>query len=243
VNVPYLSEDYIARSAEALLREHAWARGAVIDPPIPVEDLVEKQLKLSFEFDDMHRLLNRQRIGRDASILGALFKDRIVIDESLDPVEHPARQGRYRFTVAHEIGHRVLHRHLLTANLSQPSAICCSGRAEKRAEWQADFFASCLLMPLGIVKDAWFEMFADGRPRVIKPQNPIFHSLVEVERLEDVLSFSESDLETDNDVLDRIARPLANKFVVSTTAMRIRLEKLGLLHRKVPYHCALTGDA
>ena len=36
-------------------------------------------------------------------------------------------------------------------------------------------------------------------------------------------------------MLDRIARPLAEKFVVSLIAMRIRLEKLALLHREVPH--------
>jgi hypothetical protein len=42
-------------------------------------------------------------------------------------------------------------------------------------------------------------------------------------------------------VLDRIARPLAEQFLVSPIAMRIRLEKLGLLHREVPHQRILAG--
>ena len=40
--------------------------------------------------------------------------------------------------------------------------------------------------------------------------------------------------EADDKTLDRIARPLAARFLVSVTAMRIRLEQLGLLLREVP---------
>ena len=77
------------------------------------------------------------------------------------------------------------------------------------------------------------EMFPDRKPRVIQPGTPIDHGFVEVPRVEwqiDDIKYSE----TDEDVLDRIARPLAEQFQVSTTAMRIRLEKLRLLRRVVP---------
>ena len=38
----------------------------------------------------------------------------------------------------------------------------------------------------------------------------------------------------DNEALELFARPFAEQFLVSPTAMRIRLEKLGLLLRDVP---------
>ena len=85
---------------------------------IPIEDIVEKHLKLGIEFDDTHKLFGVPRSGRlDPDILGAIFFDqrRIVIDESLDPEENPSKEGRYRFTLAHEGGgHWRLHRHLFT---------------------------------------------------------------------------------------------------------------------------------
>ena len=104
--VPYLAEEAIERDAEALLAEFAHARDVVIKPPIPIEDVLEKHLKLGIEFNDTHRLfaIRRLGLGFEPDILGAIFFDdrRVVIDESLDPEENPNKEGRYRFTLAHE---------------------------------------------------------------------------------------------------------------------------------------------
>lgn len=52
--VPFLAEEAIERDAEALLAEFSHARDVVIELPIPIEDIVDKHLKLRIEFDDMH---------------------------------------------------------------------------------------------------------------------------------------------------------------------------------------------
>src|SRR3954469_5409606 len=222
--VPYLQEEQIERDAAALLAEFAQKRNAVIAPPIPIEDIVEKHLKLGIEFDDMHRLLNHPRSGLDLDpdILGAIWFDdrRIVIDESLDPEENPSKEGRYRFTLAHEGGgHWRLHRYLFDKDLMQGSmfnepasvaVICRSSEARKPVEWQADFYASCLLMPRKLVIAAWDEIFLDGKPRVIQPRNAISHPFVEVPRPE--WQDSDSDRTKAEDyVLDGIAQPLAEQ--------------------------------
>ena len=122
--VPYLRDEVIERDATALLAEYAAAQGRALAPPIPIEDIVEKHLKLGVEFDDAHRRFNVPRAGLDPDIIGAMFFDeaRIMIDESLDPDEHPEREGRYRFTLAHEGGgHWRLHR-------LQPVRACMSDR-------------------------------------------------------------------------------------------------------------------
>src|SRR3954453_19643659 len=116
-SVPYLTEEAIERDAAALLAEFEQARGRPVVPPIPIEDIVEKYLRLGIEFDDTHRRFDvtRSGFGLDPDILGAIFFDeaRIMIDESLDPEEHPSMEGRYRFTLGHEGGgHWRLHRHL-----------------------------------------------------------------------------------------------------------------------------------
>jgi IrrE N-terminal-like domain len=252
--VPYLQEEQIERDAAALLAEYAQARSVVIAPPIPIEDIVEKHLKLGIEFDDMHRLFKHPRsgLGLDPDILGAIWFDgrRIVIDESLDPEENPSKEGRYRFTLAHEGGgHWRLHRHLFAKDPKQvslfnepapPSVVCRSSQAKEPIEWQADFYASCLLMPRKLVMAAWDEMFPDRKPRVLQPRTPINHPFVEVPRVECQIGGHDCS-ETDENVLDRIARPLAEQFLVSPIAMRIRLEKLGLLHREVPHQRILAG--
>jgi hypothetical protein len=168
--VRYLSEDQIERDAYALLAEYAQKRALVIEPPIPIDDIVEKHLKLGIEFDDTHRLFGVPRDpDRDADILGAMFFDdgRIVIDESLDPEENPVKEGRYRFTLAHEVGHWRLHRHRFAKNREQAvlfggpaeaSIICRSSQAKERIEWQADFYASCLVMPKELLISAWLDV-------------------------------------------------------------------------------------
>ena len=234
--VPYLREEQIERDAAALLAEYAQARSVVIAPPIPIEDIVEKHLKLGIEFDDMHRLFGvpRSGLGLDPDILGAIWFDdrRIVIDESLDPEENPSKEGRYRFTLAHEGGgHWRLHRHLFAKDPAQvslfnepapPSVVCRSSQAKEPVEWQADFYASCLLMPRKLVMAAWDEMFPDRKPRVLQPETPIGHPYVEIERMTDEFG-NPIGADADDYVLENFARPLAEQFMVSPIAMRIRL--------------------
>ncbi len=253
LRVPYIADDAIERDAAALLGEFAHARDIKVSAPIPIEDIVEKHLKLHVEFDDLHRLLDvpRSGIGLDPDMFGAIWLEdgRIVIDESLDPEDRPEREGRYRFTLAHEGGgHWRLHRPLvrptrdqgsLLADRARPTVICRSSQAKERVEWQADFYASCLLMPRKMVFAAWDEAFPDRKQRVLQPEMPIDHPFVEIDRM--CCSSSGSYFTGDDDVvLEHFARPFAEKFLVSPIAMRIRLEKLGLLHRVVPRQRLLT---
>jgi len=240
--VPYLSEEQIERDAAMLLCEYAQKRGAVIEPPVPIEDIVEKHLRLTIEFDDTHRLfgVTRDLVG-DADILGAIFFDdrRIVIDESLDPEENAFKEGRYRFTLAHEGGgHWRLHRHLFAKNPAQtalfdlptrPAVICRYSQAKERVEWQADFYASCLLMPKDLLISAWRERFGNTNARVLKRTNRLtlpgnvddeFASVLRQQR--------------DDEALNEFVRPFAERFQVSMVSMRIRLERIGLLQREVP---------
>jgi Zn-dependent peptidase ImmA (M78 family) len=120
--------------------------------------------------------------------------------------------------------------------------ICRSSQNKQPVEWQADFYASCLLMPRKLVMAAWDEMFPDRKPRVIAPAVPVEHPFVEVRRVECRIGDFDCS-ETDDNVLDGIARPLAERFLVSPIAMRIRLEKLGLLLRHVPHQRILASGA
>ena len=61
--VPYLDEQQIERDVAALLAEYQQARCVVIRRQLPIDDIVEKHLKLGIEFDDMHRLFNYPRSG------------------------------------------------------------------------------------------------------------------------------------------------------------------------------------
>jgi len=115
---------------------------------------------------------------------------------------------------------------------SKPEFLCRTSQAKRPEEWQADFYSSCVLMPRSMIFAAWDELFPDRKQRVLAPKSPIPHSLVEIPRLrplQEGTGTSEEDR-----ALERFCRPLAERFTVSASAMRIRLEKLRLLHRTVP---------
>jgi Zn-dependent peptidase ImmA (M78 family) len=253
LKVAYVPDEVIEKDAQALLADYAQARGIAVEAPIPIDDIIEKHLKIGIEFDDTHRLFGvpRSGIGSDPDILGAIFFDRkrIVIDESLDPDANPAKEGRYRYTAAHEVGHWRLHRGLFSKDAAQtsllepnaaPSVVCRTSQAKERIELQADLHASCVLMPRKLVFAAWDEAFPDRKQRVLQPAMPIDHPFVEIARFEYRLSGDEFT-QTDDQALNNFAKPFAEQFLVSPIAMRIRLERLGLLHRTAPLQRLLTG--
>jgi Zn-dependent peptidase ImmA (M78 family) len=244
LRVPYIADETIERDAEDLLAQFARARKVEVRAPIPIEDIVEKHLKLRVEFDDLHRLLGVPRgSGMESDIFGAIWLEtgEIVIDQSLDPEERPAMEGRYRFTLGHEGGgHWRLHGPLIQANRSQeslfgdtrqPTVVCRSSQAKERVELQANLHSSCLLMPRKLVLQVWRDRFGDDNPRVLRRKDRMVVTChVDDEIAAAVRSFDQA---RDDEVLEHFSRPFAQQFMVSPVAMRVRLEKLGLLLREV----------
>lgn len=229
--VPFLPQDAIEHDAMALLTDFERARGVRLVPPIPLEDIVEKHLKLRIEFDDMHARHNVPRpLNGQTDILGAIYGDgSIFIDESLDPEECPKTEGRYRFTLAHELGHHRLHKTVFAAGDTGASV-----QIHPRVEWQANYFSSCFLMPLTMVCEAWLLTFGSLRPWVFQwtygdprqqpPPGRFYQKTVTVLR--------DDEEEEMMAYFNLISRPFARYFCVSVEAARIRLESLGLLRRE-----------
>jgi len=156
-----MTREQIEGEAHHLLHAYGEKYGHLTTPPIPADEILNTYLKVSLDFDDLPRLL---RV--DADIFGATWLERkqVIIDQSLDPTNHPEMIGRYNFTVGHETGHLQLHRAYLEKNRDQqelftvdqsPTVVCRSSQAKERIEWQADFFSSCLLMPKAIINAHW----------------------------------------------------------------------------------------
>lgn len=243
--VPYLHEETIEQDAASLIAEFEHARGTKIKLPIPIEDIVEKHLKLRLEFDDMHARHDVPRPPNgETDILGAIYSDgSVCIDQSLDPEDYPDREGRYRFTLAHEGGgHGRLHKHLIMQDTAQasyldqgdgPSFLCRLSQAKERVEWQADFYASCLLMPRAFVDLAWRLHFGTSEPFIfaLHKNNPAFKYRSAFMHVSEAAARALGE-EGQSDSLyafNKIARDLAGGFRVSREAMRIRLEQLGYL--------------
>lgn len=155
-----------------------------------------------------------------------LFAGRIQIAKGLRARDF----GRYRFTVAHELGHWVLHRPIALLNRSHPNLfgdggvvvstgrlLAFSGAASRSSvEFQANAFASHLLLPRDLLR----RMFAARFGSV--PQAP-------------------QGSETKRDVGRRLARAdqampsLAATFGASTEATAIALEECGLVVDTAPF--------
>lgn len=214
MKVPWLPRETIEGEASKVLSGYGSMIGRPLSPPIPVEDIIERYFGLRLSFEDLE-----QRLGRK-DILGATFvrERRIVIHRGLLD-DHP--EGRMLFTCAHEAGHWVLHREFVDEaerGAVRRSIICRTADARKPVEWQADYFAACLLMPKDALKEAFLQVCGCERLEILNeknsyPPNP--------------LCFEPSAA---NWPLIASAVCRAGGFVnVSKEAMIIRLQQLGML--------------
>lgn len=231
----YMKDQEFEDEAALLLAEYGRKHGVVTAPPIPIDEIVELYLELKLTFDDMQQLF-----GVD-DVHGALWVNqrRVGIDQRLEPTDNPSMLGRYHFTLAHEAGHWRLHRHLfqrkanqlllLPENVERPEYICRSSDTEP-IEYQANRFASCLLMPREMVKRAWHEWRGSMDPVYLDDLRAKQQQILTAEVLRRG-GFKSGDDAIDNMLLEHAARPLAQKFEVSPDAMRIRLEGMKLLCR------------
>jgi hypothetical protein len=164
---------------------------------------------------------------------------RVGIDHRLEPTDNPSMLGRYHFTLAHEAGHWRLHRHLFQRKANQlqllpesaerPEYICRSSDTAP-IEYQANRFASCLLMPREMVKRAWHEWRGNMDPIYLDDLRAKKQQILAAEMLRRS-GFKSGDDAIDNMLLEHASRPLAEKFEVSPDAMRIRLEGMKFLCR------------
>jgi hypothetical protein len=208
--------------ATDLLLRYEDFTGQTLSPPIPVEDIIERYLEL-----DLHYVDFSQKYGLD-NVFGALYvKNRIIaISESF---LNDRNEGRLIFTCAHEVGHWCLHRqHVEVAGRSageEGVVLCRSGRTGKLpVEWQADYFAGCLLMPEEMVRGAWSRAFyIESGAMMICNVKKTFKTL-------DLPDFKSFDTCVENwHLIADIVRTAGNFSNVSKQSMIIRLQELGLV--------------
>ena len=161
--VPWMPKKRIAAAAAGVIETYQSRIKQPVKPPVPIEDIIEKDLNLRIRYSDLKRQLDLD------DVLGATYVDRrlICIDESLLPDRFA---GRLCFTFAHETGHWVLHREHIQRACRQGAAesfIFCRIRdAKQKIEWQADYFAACLLMPAPAIKRAFYQCYGSGPLRL-----------------------------------------------------------------------------
>lgn len=216
----FLTPSMVEGEVDILLAEYAAKFGPVIQPPVPIDEIVEEYLKIAVEIKDL------KSDYPEGDVLGAIWfaEKRIAIDESLVPEDYPSMRGRYRFTLAHELGHWRLHRYLYLGAANQKSLLPGDSPAPdhvKRSrdtdskETQANIFAASLLMPREMVKRVWHEWRGN--------MDPIYLADLRV---------GPADPQVDQRIIEQSIRPMAEQFIVSPVAMSIRLKGLHLVLEK-----------
>ena len=106
MKVPWLTKKSIADAASGVLADYEAKIKRRVQPPIPVENIIERGLSLRLGFIDL-----RKKLKLD-DVLGATYvKEKMIcVDRSLAENQN---EGRLCFTFAHETGHWVLHRTLV----------------------------------------------------------------------------------------------------------------------------------
>ena len=177
--------------------------------PINIDSIVQSH-GLSWQWG----ALVENQLGRIA-----LDKDLVTINALLRTDNH-----RLRFTLAHELGHHLLHKSLLTRNrltsFSETKETLDNGKAmtdDERGwlEHHANHFASCLLMP---------------RKLVVKQYARIYQDIFDVpwRDMSQTLYWDENNLPAMKDC-SRVLGQLSEIFDVSVAAMKWRLKRLDLL--------------
>jgi len=235
IDVPHLHENVIEQEADLALARAAARFEDDGSLATPIDAVVEFSEQLEWKFSDLQREFDCPDVH------GAIWIERraIAVDFDLDPTRRFLAEGRFRFTLAHELGHWILHRGLFLAQRSQqalytgapesPSFICRRSESKRAEEWQADRFAACILMPRTKVQRIWRERHGD---------DAVYLRDLEARR-DEILAQGRSlpgaPLEDEANVLFRhVARPLAEGFNVSPPAMSRRLEELGFFRRTPP---------
>jgi hypothetical protein len=146
VRVPWRSYDDIRGVADAFLHEHH----ADASIPVPIEAIVEFRLDIN--------IVPIPGLQADFDTEGFLSAGMTEISVDLYVFEH--RPTRYRFTLAHEVGHVILHGDILKA--AAPQTVTdwkhfvreLPERERETLEWQAYAFGGLVLAPRAPLEEA-----------------------------------------------------------------------------------------
>ena len=146
--VEHISNEEIETLAETLLAEFR-EQSTRDDYPVPIEAIAEHHLGYELDITD-------QGLFVDPEFLGGISFEHNTIYLNASVENH---EGRYSFTIAHEIGHHILHKSLYEQLVEDHSKILCRDKQKPLIERQADYFAAALLMPRSL-----FLGFKPSRP-------------------------------------------------------------------------------
>jgi hypothetical protein len=178
VDFPYLAESVIDAEAAELL--HAvfggpWRDHSPVDLDAIIYDHLSPRDNLAFNDEaDLPMERGEMVLGKTLPIRGKILLNRML--------KYDSEPGRSRFTLAHELGHWVLHRKLFLARKEELDLFAggrgvdedfefvglkrsvfpasCKPSATAREEWQANRFAVALLIDPVVLREEFARRFS-----------------------------------------------------------------------------------
>ena len=161
--------EWVEQRAEAILSsvpEYVWDGESV---PVPVNDIVDSVFGLQvLDVEDMTAAPECPPLGDGESLSGLLLAhEKQIWCNASEGVQWPPRR---RFTIAHELGHCVLHRPGQDSLFCRRATVVEDGefdkaRAERpplpEIETEANAFAAALLMPARLIERHYYESGRD----------------------------------------------------------------------------------
>jgi hypothetical protein len=152
---PFITYREVGEQTEQLLAQYHPS----LDLPIPIEHIIEFDLKLR-----IHPVHDMYKILRESAFLGQSRKV-IYVDE----YQYDNFIEKYRFTLAHEVGHYFLHKSLyaeISFNSEQEYIEWIQSRPNQELNWyeaQANWFAAQLLVPREVLKKKCIDLLESNR--------------------------------------------------------------------------------
>ena len=135
----------------------------------PIEQLVENVFGLRIEYmyltksgDELGRMIYDDgyttRFNQETGNyeLVEVATGTVLVDARL--LSDPKLYGRFRFTLAHELGHWILHKEFFVGTNTAAATYGIDAADNSAIEWQANYLATALLMPAGQVKRSFYHL-------------------------------------------------------------------------------------
>ncbi len=201
IEVPWLESAVIHRRAEEFLAE-THPSGSI---PVPIELIVERKGIDIVPMPDLQKTFD---------IVGFIGGDMSEI--RVDEWVFEYRENRYRFTLAHEMGHLALHQELFRAQKIMLLSDFLDFRehldeeTRTRIDWQANEFAGHALVPPAALQQHYERVLPQAR-----------------QMADNALNGRRTRAMIEGPAWEWLVQELAKKFKVSEQALAVRLQKQG----------------
>ena len=139
---------------------------------VPLEKIIENVFEIDIDYmrltvtgNELGRMIydngftTRFNPAKDNYELVRVSEGTILIEALL--AKNLVQNGRYRFTLAHEFAHWILHKKLFTGTGIAAATYKTDSLDDDSAEWQANYLAMAILMPAGQVKRGFYQVRAE----------------------------------------------------------------------------------